>query len=118
MTTDAGKTEPVSEAVKPAEVTQKVTIEETQPADAQPQSVELKPTEAPAPKESDKVQINMLVTRRTKEMAEREAELAFSYGWIESPSLTQLFNWTVEFYLREGIRQQIETRRQADKRGG
>ena len=69
--------------------------------------------DAKTPSDDDKVQINMLVPKWLKDMAQREAGLAFEYKWIEEPTLTGLFTWVIQSYLREGIKQFIEQRRKS-----
>jgi len=62
--------------------------------------------------ESEKIQLLMKVPKQVKEHAQLEASLAYSYGWISSPMLVQLFIWAVDYYLDTGIRNFIAERRQ------
>jgi len=55
----------------------------------------------------EKAQILLKVPKHIKELAQQEADLAYHYGWISSPTLTQLFIWTVESYLARGLRKFI-----------
>ena len=61
--------------------------------------------------QDEKVQVLMKVPKRVRDKAQLEAELAHEYGWITNPSVTQLFIWTVEVYLSEGIKKYIRERR-------
>jgi len=64
-------------------------------------------------KEDKKVQILLKVPENVKKLALQEADLAYEYGWISKPTMTQLFVWTINYYLATGIRQFIEKRRQS-----
>jgi hypothetical protein len=46
-----------------------------------------------------------------KEKAQRQADLAFKYGWIKLATLTQLFIWTTETFLDSSIKSFIQSRR-------
>lgn len=72
---------------------------------------ESKPPAAPPPAK-DEVQILIKVHPSVKEKAQKQAELAFQYGWIESPTLKSLYIWTTMAYLDAGIKAHIQTRKE------
>ena len=58
-------------------------------------------------KKNDRKQIHILAPQAIKERAQQEANLAFRYGWIEAPTVTALFCWTVTHIIDPLIRQHI-----------
>lgn len=62
--------------------------------------------------EDRKVQVLIRVPKSVKQLAQQEADLAHEYGWISTPTVTQLFIWTVNYYLAKGIKDFIKQRRE------
>jgi hypothetical protein len=46
-------------------------------------------------------------------VALQQSELAYQYGWIQSPTLKQLFVWLITDYLDAGIKSFIKARRES-----
>lgn len=62
--------------------------------------------------EKDEVQILLKVPPVVKEKAQKQADLAYHYGWIESPTLKQLYIWITTAYLDAGIKAHIKSRKE------
>lgn len=69
-----------------------------------------KTTDTPTP-DRDEVSILVKVPPSVKEKAQQQANLAYQYGWIESPTFKDLYIWTTMFYLDAGIKAHIQQRR-------
>ena len=87
------------------------TSNESGPAEDAAPSNEPGPAEDAAPSK-DLVQILLKVPPAVKDKAQRQADLVFQYGWIESATVKQLFVWIVNNYLDAGIKAHIQARRE------
>jgi len=70
------------------------------------------PVETP---EEEKTQLLIKVSKRIKAKAQQEADLSFTYGWIPSATVTQLFIWLIDIYLDTAIKDFIVRRRQGNQ---
>lgn len=90
---------------------------ETTPTDEQaatapdPDTEEAPPI-APVASPREMVQILLKVPVEVKDKFEKQASIAYQYEWIDSPTLTKLFNWMVMKFLDTYIKATIAKRQQ------
>lgn len=101
---------PPAHTEEPTPVQEPTPEPEAPPAEESPPAPE--PTPPPEP-ERDSAQILIKVTPAIKDKAQKQAGLAFQYGWIPQPTVKHLFVWIVDVFLDAAIRQHIEARKKA-----